>query len=321
MATISGKQLKDASINLDKLSGYDADNDKLSLNASTVSVKDTLDVGSPVIVLGRGKIDQPPSFIPFSQDAGVLVHSSFSNQVSKRYNGVVWDASSSKWIFVTNATFSSDVVDTSNDSIYANVKMASISSGDIVGTSTEFTFKSITGYTNIGTDDATIYPNIGSVDRAVVGARVLDYKFARESFPNPFPIASGTAGAYTEIGNSNIGNTTFFAYGDLYVKLPNAFDSLTFATPGTPSVSIVGIEFVFKTFGSNKSIHIKVADYVDGENNAFEHYIDEQGGQTGIHITGDNPCVTVRCVGSNSINGTLKYRWVTMHYTGSYHTN
>lgn len=320
MATISGKQLKDASINLDKLSGYDSGTNKLSLNADSVSIKDTLDVGSPVVVLGRGKIDTPPSFIPFSQDGGLLVHSSVSNPVFKRYNGVVWDASASKWIFVSNATFSSDVIDTSSDSVYAPIKVSEISSGNIVGTSTEFVSKSITGYASIGADTGTIFPTIGNVDRASVSARVLDYKFARESFPNPAPIASGSAIAYTTIGNQNIGNTTFFAYSDLYVELPNAFDPLTFAD-GKPNIPIVGTEFIFKTFGSNKSIYIKVANYVDLDNNIFEHYIDEQGGQAGIHITGDNPCVTVRCVGSNSINSVIKYRWVTMHYTGSYHTN
>ena len=320
MATISGKQLKDASINLDKLSGYDSGTNKLSLNADSVSIKDTLDVGSPVVVLGRGTMDNPQSFFPNDQDGGVLVYSSLSMPGNKRYNGVVWDASASKWIFVSNATFSSDVINTSSDSIYAPIKVSEISSGNIVGTSTQFMSKSITGYGSIGADTQTIFPTIGNVDRASVSARVLDYKFARESFPNPFPIPSWNASAYTIIGNENIGNTTFFAYSDLYVELPNAFDPLTFAD-GKPNIPIVGTEFIFKTFGSNTSIYIKVANYVDSENNIFEHYIDQQGGQAGIHITGDNPCVTVRCVGQNNINGVIKFRWVTMHYTGTYHTN
>ncbi len=315
MATISGKQLKDTSVNIEKLSGYDSVDDKLTLNASTVSVKDTLDVGSPVVVLGRGKIDTPPSFLPNLEDAGVLVHSSISNPVFKKYNGVVWDASESRWIFVQNTTFSSEVVDVSNENAYAPIKVASISSGNIVGTSDVNTSRSITGYTNIGTDGNAIYPTIGNFDRATVNARTLTYKFATEVYPNSAAISSGNNVAYTEISNVNLSQTTFFGYDNIYVKLPNASTNLTF-TSGAPDISIVGIELTFKTFGSNVSIYLKVSD-LDGT----EHYIDQQVGNTGIHITGDNPCVTVRCVGSNNINGTVWHRWVTMHYTGSYHTN
>jgi hypothetical protein len=148
-----------------------------------------------------------------------------------------------------------------------------------------------------------------------VGARTLTYKFATEVYPNSAAISSGNNVAYTEISNVNLSQTTFFGYDNIYVKLPNASTNLTF-TSGAPDISIVGIELTFKTFGSNKSIHLKVSDL-----GGTEHYIDQQVGSNGIHITGDNPCVTVRCVGSNSINGDIQHRWVTMHYTGSYHTN
>ena len=312
MATISGNQLKPSSVKVDKLDAYSESNgvSTLALDTDKVTIKDTLEVGSPVLFLGKD-LGKQPSFFPMSDDAGILVKSSMPS----KYNGIILDVSEypARWKFVQDVGFSSNAVTYGFNNI-ADLQCSQLYVGNVTSVGSNNT---IAGFNNIGTD-SNIATTIGNGDKSTVNTKFLSYTFRQDNNYMLVTDATSDISRFT-VPTSNVFCSTYLHEGDFYVTLPNAYSTMTTSSGST--LYAAGLEITIKAFGTNKRIDIKVADYVNYDGTHYEHFIDLTGGQTGIHIVGNNPCVTLKCIGSITLDSVQHNRWITLNYSGTYDIN